>query len=216
MTPAVSVPPPAQPFTLPSGTPPVPPTQPSAWAPVRWTLRDYRKLGSLDLFQDVKVMLIKGEIFTMPAPKPPHDEGLSLTQEFLRGAFSIGHFVRNQQALDVGRDSDPLPDLAVVAGSIRDLHGRMPSTAVMVVEIADTSLFLDTTTKAELYATAGVPEYWVLDVANRQLHVFRDPVPLPEGLGATAYRTHTAHDEAATVAPRAAPSATVRVADLLP
>ena len=59
----------------------------------------------------------------------------------------------------------------------------------MVVEVSHTTLFTDTTTKAEWYATAGVPDYWVIDVENRKLLVFRDPVPLAAGLGATAYQT---------------------------
>ena len=81
---------------------------------------------------------------------------------------------------------------------------------------SDNTLFFDTTTKAELYATAGVPEYWVIDLQNRRLLVFRDPVPLPAGLGATTYRTHLTFDPADSVCPLAAPAVTVRVADLLP
>jgi Uma2 family endonuclease len=85
-----------------------------------------------------------------------------------------------------------------------------------VVEVSDATLFYDTTTKAELYATANVPEYWVLDVANKQLHVFRDPVALPAGLGATAYATHLTLNPGDVVSPLAAPAATIAVADLLP
>jgi Uma2 family endonuclease len=83
-----------------------------------------------------------------------------------------------------------------------------------VVEISDTSLTYDLTTKAELYATAGIPDYWVLDVDGRQLIVFRDPQPIPDG--GAAYRSRTTHAPADAVAPLAAPSAAVRVADLLP
>ena len=70
-------------------------------------------------------------------------------------------------------------------------------------------------------ALVGIPTgpdsgVWVLDVDGRRLMVFRDPVPLPQGLGATAYRTHLTLDAAAAVSPLAAPAATIRVADLLP
>ncbi len=75
---------------------------------------------------------------------------------------------------------------------------------------------MDTTTKAELYATAGVPDYWVIDLENRQLLIYRDPVALPAGLGATAYRTHLAFGPNDSVSPLAAPTASVKVADLLP
>jgi Uma2 family endonuclease len=217
MTPTIT-PPSIQPFTGVNGTHPAKPTANgvAGWSPLRWTIREYRKLGESGFFSGVKTMLIRGEIFTMATPNPPHDEALNLTQEYLRQAFATGHHVRNQQGFDIGTDTDPSPDLAVVSGSIRELHGRTPTSAMLIVEISDTSLFDDLTTKAELYATAGVREYWVVDVTNRQLHIFRDPVALPAGLGATAYRTHLTLPPEETIAPLAAESASVRVADLLP
>ncbi len=119
-------------------------------------------------------------------------------------------------AFHVGTRTDPSPDLVVVAGARRDWQGKTPATAALVVEVADSSLTIDTTRKAEQYATVGVPEYWVIDLVNRRLLVFRDPVPLPEGLGATAYRSHVTLNPDDTVAPLSAPAAAVRVADLLP
>jgi Uma2 family endonuclease len=184
--------------------------------PYRFTIEAYRKIGVTGLFHDIKTMLIDGEILTMPLPNPPHDTALNLTYEFLRAAFPTGHHIRNQQGFDVGTDNDPGPDLAVVAGSIRDYMSHTPTTAVMIVEIADSSLFLDTTTKAELYATAGVPEYWVIDLENQKALIFRDPVDLPAGLGATAYRTRETFGPTDSIAPLAAPTSSVKIADLLP
>ncbi len=87
---------------------------------------------------------------------------------------------------------------------------------MLVVEVSDSTLFLDTTTKAKLYATANVPEYWVIDINNRQLIVFREPSPLPTGLGATAYRTHLKFGPTDKVAPLASPAAFILVSELLP
>jgi len=196
-------------------TPPSAPPTPGP-QPHRWTIAEYRQLGKLGLFHDTKTMLIDGEILTMVLPAPPHDTSLSLAMEYLRTAFPVGHYVRNQMALDIGTRNDPGPDLAVVQGSIRDYATRTPTSAVLVVEVADSSLFLDTTKKAELYATAGVPDYWVIDLDGRRLLVYRDPAPFPAGLGATAYRTHQTLGPADSIAPLAAPGAAVRVADLLP
>jgi len=182
--------------------------------PYRWTIRAYRDLGSR-LFDGMKSMLIHGEAFTMPNPNPPHDTALNLTYEFLRSTFSPRFHVRSQQGFDIGTDNDPGPDLAVVVGSIRDYATRTPTEAVLIVEVAETSLFMDTTTKAELYATAAVPDYWVIDLENRCLHVFRDPVALPAGLGATAYRTHVTLSPTDRVSPLAALTASILVADLL-
>jgi Uma2 family endonuclease len=209
---------PSLPAPIPAATTsPAPPVvvQPSP-QPFRWTINQYRELAKTGLFTDTKTMLLDGEIIRMPPPKPPHDVALALTDAWLRTVFATGYFVRGQMGFDIGEATDPSPDLAVVAGSIRDHLHATPREAVLVVEVAESTLFYDTTTKAEKYATAGVQDYWVIDLENRQLIVYRDPVPLPQGLGATAYRQRNTYDPDAVVAPLAAPSATTRVADLLP
>jgi len=184
--------------------------------PFRWTIPQYRDLAKTGLFHDMKTMLLDGEVYAMVMPSPPHDVALGLTDAWLRTVFVAGHRVRNQMGFDIGTRNDPGPALAVVPGAIRDYAAKTASAAVLVVEVAETSLFIDTTTKAELYATAGVPDYWVIDLEHRQLLVFRDPELLPKGLGATAYRTRLALGLSDSVSPLAAPSATIRVADLLP
>jgi Uma2 family endonuclease len=214
MTPASVPTPPVQPPAPPSGT--VAPALPAGPRPYRWTIAAYRKLGRTGLFDGLRTMLLRGEIFVVPNPNPPHNLSLGLAEDWLRAVFATGHHVRNQMGFDIGTEDDPGPDLAVVVGGRRDYATRQASAAVLVVEVADSSLLTDTTTKAESYATAGVPDYWVIDLVNRQLLVFRDPQPLPAGLGATAYRTHLTLGPADTVAPLAAPQATVTVADLLP
>jgi Uma2 family endonuclease len=186
------------------------------WQRHLWTVDQYRQLGKAGLFNDVKVMLLDGEIYTMVFPNPPHDVALGLTDAWLRTVFTTGHHVRNQMGFDVGDRNGPEPDLAVVTGSIRDYSRRTPTQAVLIVEVSDTTLHTDLTAKAEKYATAGVPDYWVLDVNARQVHIFRDPAPLAEGLDATAYRSRQTFGENDTVAPLAAPNAVVKVADLLP
>ena len=130
--------------------------------------------------------------------------------------FGAGWFLRIQSPLHVDEHNDPLPDLAVVQGGPRDYFDCHPTTAVLVVEVSDTTLRSDLTEKAERYATAGVADYWVLDVENRQLHVFRDPQSLPKGLGATAYRTHLTLAPTDRVSPLAVPTAAVLVGELLP
>jgi Uma2 family endonuclease len=194
-------------------TPPAP-AAPAGPTPYRWTIAEYRELGKTGLFQGVKTMLIDGEIYTMPMPNPPHDTALGLVEEWLRTVFTSGHHVRTQKGFDIGARTDPGPDLVVVPGSIRDYATKTPTSAVLIVEVADTSLFIDTTKKAEWYATAGVPDYWVIDLENRRLLVFRDPHPIPDG--GAAYRTHLTFGPNDTVTPLAAPNVAVKVADLLP
>ena len=145
-----------------------------------------------------------------------HRQVYAQAQRLLTLDFTTGHHVRNQMGFDVGEATDPSPDLVVAVGVRSDYAAGKPRSAALLVEVADSSLFLDTTTKAEKYATAGIADYWVLDVDGRRLHVFRDPVALPAGLGATAYRTHLMLTDADSISPLAAPTATIRVADLLP
>ena len=198
--------------------PPAPPSRAPAPGPVprRWTLSEYRKLAEVGLLDGMNTILIDGEILVTPNPKPPHDTALTATYEFLRAICPTGHYVRNQQSFDVGTSSDPGPDLAIVPGNFRDYETLPPTAALLIVEIATSSLFLDTTKKAELYATAGVPEYWVIDLEHRQLIVFRDPHSLPAGLGAVAYRAHLTLGPTDSASPLFAPGSSAQVSDLLP
>lgn len=184
--------------------------------PLRWTLKDYLALAKTGFLDDKRTMLLDGVLYTMPNARPPHCAALGLTEDWLRKVFVAGHHVRNQMSFDIGEDTDTGPDLAVVPGVIRDYTASAPRAAVLIVEVAESSLFTDTTTKAEKYATAGVKDYWVIDLENRVLIVYRDPAPLPAGLGATAYRQRNTYQPTQTVAPLAMPNATITIADLLP
>jgi Uma2 family endonuclease len=192
--------------------PPVPPR------PFRFTREQYYELGRLGYFDGKRVELIYGEIVEMSPIKWPHALCVNLVFQALTRAFASGSWVSSQQpfAIPAGKPgTEPQPDAAVIPGDPRDYTDH-PTTALLVVEVADTTLAYDTTTKAELYATAGVPDYWVLDVTNRQLHVYRDPAPLPAGLGATAYQTLLTLSPTDSVSPLAAPNASIPVSDLLP
>ena len=198
-------------------TPPPVSVGPCPW---RWTREQYYKLGELGFFDGKRVELIRGEIIEMSPINWPHAQGVGLVSDALARVFATGFWLNVQQPIAIpgsAPGSAPQPDVAVIPGSRRSFTDH-PTHAALLVEVADTTLFSDTTTKAELYATAGVPEYWVLDIVNRQLHVFRDPapLPLPTGLGAIAYRTHQTFGPADPVSPMAAPGATVMVSDLLP
>ncbi len=183
--------------------------------PFRWSLSAFHHLGDMGYFEGRRAKLIDGQLIEEGPMDPPHALALELTEEALRVAFGTGWRYRIQTPLVLGQATDPMPDMALLRGSARG-QTMHPTAAELVIEIADSSLTFDLTTKAELYAAAGVPDYWVLDVDGRTLHVLRDPVHLPAGLGATAYRTHLTLTDADTVSPLATPGATVRVADLLP
>jgi Uma2 family endonuclease len=191
-----------------------PPPSQAGPRPWRWTREQYLKLDALGFFGEKRVELIRGEIIEMPRPSWSHVVGTTKAAAVLRQVFAGTGWVNEQNPLPTP-DSDPLPDVAVYPGRIED-YSDYPTVSLLVVEVAESSLTYDITTKAELYAEAGHADYWVIDLENRRLLVFRDPEPLPAGLGATAYRTRDTFGPADTVAPLAAPASPVRVADLLP
>ena len=180
-----------------------------------WTVDQFHYLGDLGAFEGRRPMLIHGVLVEEGPMNPPHAIAATKTEDLIREAFGKGWHVRVAKPLALGSSTDPQPDVAVLPGRAGDYTAH-PTTAALVVEVSDTSLAFDTTVKAELYATAGIPDYWVVDVDGRRLLVYRDPGPLPGGLGATAYRTHLTLGPVDAVAPLAAPHAVVTVADLLP
>ena len=188
------------------------PTRPDR--PFRFTREQYYEMGRLGYFDDKRVELIFGEVVEMSPINWRHVVGCRKTAESLERVFAGVAWINRAEPIDLTH-SDPQPDVAVIPGRFED-YTTHPTTALLIVEVADATLSNDLTTKAELYATAGIADYWVLDIDNRQLHVFRDPQPLPVGLGVTAYRTHLTLGPTDHVAPLAAPTASVLVSDLLP
>ena len=184
--------------------------------PLRWTVADFHRVAETGVFEGRRPILIRGVLLEQGMMNPPHATAIELTVEALRAAFGPGWRTRVQLPLVLGLDTDPLPDIAVVPGAPRDNASAHPTTASLVVEVSDTTLATDLTEKAELYATAGITDYWVLDLTARRLLVFRDPGPLPAGLAGIAYRTHQTLGPTESVAPLAAPSSPIAVAGLLP
>ena len=173
-------------------------------------------MGDLGWFEGRRPFLLDGVIWEQGPMDTPHATGLTLIDAAVRRVFVSGHAFRVQMPFHVDEFNDPFPDLAVVPGEPRDYAAIHPTRAALIVEVSDTTLKTDTTLKAERYATAGVADYWVLDVTNRKLLVFRDPAPLPMGLGATAYRTQPTLNPTDRVSPLAAAHTSILVADLLP
>jgi hypothetical protein len=107
----------------------------------RWSREDYERMIEAGIFAPgERVELIDGEILEMSPQKSPHSTGVSLTAETLRVAFGEGYHVRTRMLLALDPYSEPEPDIAVVRGSPRDYRDAHPSSALLVVEIADSTL----------------------------------------------------------------------------
>jgi Uma2 family endonuclease len=181
----------------------------------RWTRDEFYKLADLGCFDNRRVELIEGEIIEMPVPKHPHVLSVSLTEAALRTLFGSGFWVRTQSPLNLGAMSDAEPDVAVVAGNMRDYTDH-PTSALLVVEVSETTLAYDRGRKGSLYAATGIEDYWVVNLVNQQLEVYRDPVPDPNEPSGYRFNTRTDFTPGQSVAPLAAPANAVAVVDLLP
>lgn len=183
-----------------------------------WTRQEYERFVRLGAFgPDDRLELIGGEIVNkMASMDTPHATSILLTTEQLRVAFPVGVQIRVQLPLAVSDHSEPEPDIAVVAGTLRDFEDNHPTTALLVVEVADTSLAYDRSAKAALYAKAGIGDYWLLNMNERRLEAHRQPQAMPNRPLGYGYAQVTNYDETQTVTPLAAPNASIAVADLLP
>ena len=131
-------------------------------------------MAELGWFAGQRVELIEGEIVVLSPQKFAHGQVTDRATELMREVFGAGFWARMQLPLDLGPSSEPEPDVSVVRGS-RDSYAAHPQAAELVIEVSDTTLAFDRREKASLYARAGIADYWVVNLVQRVLHVYRDP-----------------------------------------
>ena len=201
-----------------SGLPPQSPRLASAQAPapLKWTRDEFRELARLGFFQGRRTFLLAGEIFEMASQGNWHVVVLELCLRSLRPAFpEADYWLRGQAPIDLpDGSSDPEPDIAIIKGDPKSFATH-PSTALLIVEVADSSLKADRR-KANAYASAGVQEYWIVDIAGRQVEVYRGPIPDPREPFGHRYDQFEVLRPGASISPLAAPGSTIAIADLLP
>ncbi len=181
----------------------------------RWTKKEYYRLGELGFFQGQRVELIEGRLMVHSPQNSLHADALDGIKDILRALFSAGYLVRCQLPIDLGQPTEPEPDVAVVVGTRRQYRNAHPTSAVLIVEVADSSLTYDRDQKGSLYARAGIADYWIANLVDNQLEVYRDPVPDPTALHGFRYSSRTDLRPPQTVSPLALPQAVIAVGDLL-
>lgn len=183
----------------------------------RWTRESYLsavRAGVID--PEARIELIEGDIIQLSPQSDPHAAVLCGLGEWLHEAFGAGFVIRTQMPLAIGSESLPEPDIAVVPGKWRDYTSRTPDKAALVVEVSDTSLLKDRTTKAGLYASAGVPEYWIVNLQDNLLEVHRQPAPMAGQPFGHHFKSIERLSAEQTILPLQAPGEPVTVRDLLP
>jgi len=188
-----------------------------------WTCDDFCKMSELGLFRGKRAVLLSGEIYEMAGQGNWHSVAVGKGLLALQTAFRHPQFwVRPQLPLELqDGTSEPEPDLAVVAGSPDD-YSRHPSTALLVVEVSDSSLAMDRRTKTPYYAAAKIPEYWIVNLQDRHLEVHRDPILeaeipwQPQGPPLARYATVYQVKADESITPVVAPGILIAVTDLFP
>jgi Uma2 family endonuclease len=180
----------------------------------RWSRAECERLEALGIFDQQRVELIEGELIDKMGKNRPHVDAAALLIGWLIQVFGA-RYVNTEAPIDVAPEDNPtnqpVPDLIVLKQDYDRFRSATPQprNLDLVVEIADTSLAFDLTTKAGLYARAGILEYWVLDVPGRRLLVHRDP---EDG----SYGSVTAYNETESIAPVSAPQSSFQIKDVFP
>jgi Uma2 family endonuclease len=177
----------------------------------RWTRVECARLDAAGLLDQQHLELVEGELIDKKSKNRPHVNSVTLMYGELLEVFGK-KFVQTGAPIDVSPEDNPAnepePDIIVLNRDFWNFRSANPSPQDLhlVVEVADTALNFDLTTKAALYARAGIVEYWVLDVPGRRLIVHRNP----------QFGKYTAveiDDDRESVTPLAAPHASLKIAD---
>jgi Uma2 family endonuclease len=142
------------------------------------TVQEYHRMAEIGILdEDERVELLAGQIVKMAAKGTAHGAALKRTVELLQNLLWGLVLLSIQDPVRLNDFSEPEPDIALLVRDplyYEDRHPT-PSEVYLIIEVADTTLRTDLGIKATIYAQSGIADYWVLDVNNRQLHVFREP-----------------------------------------
>lgn len=183
----------------------------------RFSRAEYDRLIELGVFQPgEEIELIGGQLLVAEPQGAAHYTAIVKTARALVTAFGPGWYVRTEEPIGLDGDSEPEPDVAVVPGTPDDYSRAHPSRPVLTVEVADASLASDRHRKGSLYARAGLADYWVVNLVDRVLEVYREPVPDAAAPFGWRYARREVVDSSALVTPLAVPGSSVPVSVLLP
>ena len=145
-------------------------------APRLFTVEEYERLHELGIFgPEERVELIGGEIVPMAAQDPRHANAVSWCNNIFSEIFGRTHLVRIQLPITDGKHSEPEPDLTLLSKAAAKLVARHPKSVDLVLEVSNTTLLFDRREKLQVYAAAGFQEYWIVNLEDRLLEVYRQP-----------------------------------------
>jgi Uma2 family endonuclease len=182
----------------------------------RWGRVEYERLVDRGVFEGEPLELIGGQLMVAEPKGSEHAAAVDMAYVALLSAVPPGWTVRGQNPLALDDESAPEPDVAVVRGSLADFRHGHPTRPTLVIEVAESSLQFDRVTKGSLYARAEIVDYWIVNLIDRVVEVYRDPGPdltAPFGWRYTAITRVRPPD---SMTPLGVPAAPVTAAALLP
>ena len=182
----------------------------------RWKRLEYERLVDLGVFEGDPVELIGGQLIVAEPKGSPHATAVGMANDALRAVLPPGWIVRVQDPLALDDESAPEPDIALVRGSRADYRHAHPARPALAIEVAQSSLSFDRQQKGSLYARAGVQDYWIVNLVDGVLEVYRDAAPDASAPYGWRYRSLQTLSPPALVAPLVLPSSPIPVAALLP
>lgn len=145
---------------------------------LKWTIADYHRLIEAGILDDHHVELLNGDIVEMAPEGIPHASSINEAADYLRDLLGTRARIREQNPVTLLHNSEPEPDIAVVArdATIYRDHHPYSENIYWLIEYADSSISKDLEIKRETYALAGIQEYWVINLKTMELVVHRTPV----------------------------------------
>lgn len=221
MSAVAELPPPPAPVSPASSRPLPPPaapttifTDPDPGSAYRWTVERYERLGELGLLtRESHVELLDGYLVEKEVNHPPHSATVTRLNNFFGASNAFRWCLRCQQPVRLpDQASLPEPDM-VLARPSSDNYATQhpgPEDIFLLIEVANTSVAVDRGRKLDLYARAGIAEYWIVNVPERSVEVYRNPQP-----DAGTYAHAETARPGASLAPAAFPDAALSVSELL-
>jgi Uma2 family endonuclease len=182
----------------------------------RWRRVEYDRLVDLGVFHGDPVELLGGQLIVAEPQGSYHVTAVGMIGSRLGAVLPPGWIVRLQAPLALDEESAPEPDVAVVRGTWADYRDAHPALAALIVEVAESSLAFDREYKSSLYARAGAQDYWIVNLVDRVLEVYREPVAEPAAAYGWQYRSVQTLGPGDAVVPLALPTVRLTVAELLP
>lgn len=175
----------------------------------KWTIKRYHQAIEAGIFDDQPVELLCGELIVMPPEGEPHAYYNTEAADYLRTLLGERVKIRDAKPITLPNDSEPAPDIAIVKplGEVYLEHHPYPEDIFWIIEYSNATLSKDLGKKKDIYAEAGIIEYWVVNLKIGQLKIFRD-------LENNKYKTELTLTTG-TICPLAFPDVTVQVQRLI-